>query len=120
MAWEADRFIARLPLFCVFGVFRRGLPLPKGLEELGKRRKEFANGEGRQAERAGASESLGRGEGEGTMGTQLRVLFPKWLLSAPGLCTPVHSNAALNWFEAGPASAPGNNRALRLVALNCG
>jgi hypothetical protein len=40
------------------------LPLPGGLELLGKQRKEFAGGEGPQrAERAGASESLGRGEG---------------------------------------------------------
>jgi hypothetical protein len=46
---------------------RMGLPLPKGLESLGKRRKEFAADEGpSRAERAGASESLGRGEGEGT------------------------------------------------------
>ncbi len=36
---------------------------PRGLELLGKRRKEFATGEGpRRAEGAGASESLGRGE----------------------------------------------------------
>jgi hypothetical protein len=35
-------------------------PLPQGLESLGKRRKEFAGGEGpSRAERAGASESLG-------------------------------------------------------------
>jgi len=41
------------------------LPLPAGLESLRKRRKEFAGGEGPlRAERAGASESLGRGEGE--------------------------------------------------------
>src|SRR5262249_34933505 len=40
------------------------LPLPTGLEPLGKRQKEFAEGEGPlAAERAGASESLGRGEG---------------------------------------------------------
>src|SRR5690349_19616237 len=42
------------------------LPLPKGLEPLGKRRKE--SGRRRRparAERAGASESLGRGEGKG-------------------------------------------------------
>jgi hypothetical protein len=41
------------------------LPLPTGLSLLGKQRKEFAEGEGPQwAERAGASESLDRGEGE--------------------------------------------------------
>jgi hypothetical protein len=48
---------------------------PKGLPPLGKRRKEFADSKARRAERAGASESLGRsalrrlgeggGEGEG-------------------------------------------------------
>ena len=41
------------------------LPLPGGLEPLGKRRKESAEGGGPEGvERAGASESLGRGEGE--------------------------------------------------------
>ena len=40
------------------------LPLPKGLEPLGKRRKESAEQRPERAERAGASESLGRGEGE--------------------------------------------------------
>ena len=40
-------------------------PLPRGLESLGKRRKEFGEAEGPpRAERAGASESLGRCEGE--------------------------------------------------------
>src|SRR5438270_961110 len=39
-----------------------GSPSPGGLEALGKRRKEFTEGESPWAERAGASESLGRGE----------------------------------------------------------
>ena len=38
------------------------LRLERGLEPLGNRRKEFGEAEGLQAERAGASESLGRGE----------------------------------------------------------
>jgi hypothetical protein len=41
------------------------LPVPAGLERLGKTRKEFDRREkARRAERAGASESLGWGEGE--------------------------------------------------------
>ena len=45
---------------------RHLLPLG-GLESLGKRRKEFAGGEGPlRAERAGASDSLGRDEGATT------------------------------------------------------
>jgi hypothetical protein len=43
-------------------------PLPKGLEVLGQQGKEFAFCEGPQrAERAGASESLDKGEGEGAV-----------------------------------------------------
>jgi len=39
-------------------------PLPGGLERSGRSRKEFAEGEGREAERRGRRESLGQGEGE--------------------------------------------------------
>jgi hypothetical protein len=50
-------------------------PLPKGLEPLGKRRKEF---DGRRrparAERTGVSESLGRGEGEARFITEPPVI----------------------------------------------
>jgi hypothetical protein len=40
---------------------------PGGLERSGRSRKEFAEGEGREAERRGRRESLGQGEGEKTL-----------------------------------------------------
>jgi hypothetical protein len=60
---EAENAHAPRTRFKAAGAFRLPLLAKRGLELLGKQRKEFAGGEGpRRAERAGASESLGRGE----------------------------------------------------------
>ena len=50
----------------MFRGLRLLFPRPEGPESFGKRRREFARSKGPAgAERAGASESLGRGEGDG-------------------------------------------------------
>jgi hypothetical protein len=81
------------------------LPLPKGLSLLGKQGKEFAAGEGPlRAERAGASESLGRGEGERTAQTGSTTLS----------CEAFKQSATSDHFHTRPPGAPARGRRVRV------
>jgi type II secretory pathway pseudopilin PulG len=62
----------------------KDFPLPEGLELLGKQRKEFGQSQRpARAERAGASESLGQGEGKPRLITQHQDIFAEALSLDP-------------------------------------